>query len=638
MPTKRSKRNPVLTPNKDIAWESEAVFNGSPAEKDGKIYLLYRAVSLPHYHAIAGTRLAVSDIGIAESHDGEIFHERKKFIFPEHSWERFGCEDPRVTKFEGRYYVFYTAMSSYPFGPDGIKVGLAISDDLKTIAKKSLVTPFNAKAMVMFPERINGKIWAILSVNTDKPPAHICTVNFENEHELLSEDYWNKWYKNLPEHILKIEHRPMDHIEVGAVPIKTEHGWLLFYSYIRNYFSGKPLFTVEAILLDLNDPTQIIAKTRKPVLVPEEYYEKYGEVPNVVFPSGALIKDDTIYLYYGASDTTCCLAHIPLTRFLKKMLVTDHHLFKFERSDENPILEPLKEHMWESKAIFNPAAIYLDGKVHILYRAMSDDNTSTIGYATSTDGIHIDYRHPLPIYTPRETFEHKLIPNGNSGCEDPRATVFGDRIYMLYTAYNGRIPPGVAFTSISVKDFLDKNWNWTKPVVISPDGMDDKDAGLFPEKINGKYVIIHRLNLDMDLSFHDDLDFTKGQKLEEHRWVRTRKGMWDSVKVGLSAPPIRIKEGWLVIYHGVSEDGIYRVGAILCDHNDPTKILNRTEEPIFEPETKYEKDGIVNNVVFPCSAVVIKDILYIYYGGADTVLGVATIPLEKIIKIYERES
>lgn len=632
---RRFEKNPILAPNKNQSWETEAVFNGCPVKKGKEIFLLYRAMSLPHYHTIAKTRLMVSDIGIAESKDGINFNNRKRFIIPEHEWERFGVEDPRVTKLDDKYYIFYTALSEYPLRAEGIKIGLAISEDLKTIEEKHLVTPFNAKAMALFPEKIDKKRWAVLTVHTDKPPAKICLASFEKESDLWSETYWQKWYKNFEKYSLPLQRRPEDHIEVGAPPIKTEYGWLIFYSYIRDYFSPKRLFGIEVVLLDLKNPFKIIARTNYPILVPEEYYERIGHVPNVIFPSGAMIKDDLIYLYYGATDTTCALAFVSLSDFLKKLLSQGGSSFKFLRAKENPIITLKKENNWEAKATYNPAAIYLQGRVHILYRAQSDDNTSTLGYATSVDGTHIDFRSPKPVYVPRESFEQKLTPGGNSGCEDPRLTKFGNTIYMLYTAFDGQHPPRVALTSILEKDFLGQKWNWAKPVLISPPDEDDKDACLFPEKISGKYAIIHRAGDDIDLSFHSDLHFDGNNWLEEYRWIAPRKGMWDSKKVGIAAPPIKTNEGWLVLYHGVSDDGVYRVGAVLTDVHDLTKIISRTDEPIFEPETEYEKIGQIPNVVFPCGTVVIGEKIFMYYGGADQVIGVATGEIEKLLKFCQ---
>ncbi|MFC1655388.1 hypothetical protein ACFL3C_00800 [Patescibacteria group bacterium] len=631
MLAERSESNPILKPDITHSWEAEAVFNGCPIKKDGKTYFVYRATSLPHFHKLANSLLKVSNIGIAESDDGVNFENRKCFISPEHSWEKFGCEDPRITKLGAKYFIFYTALSTYPFNAEGIKVGVAISKDLKTIEKKHLVTPFNAKGMALFPEKINGKIWSILTVNTDSPPSKICLASFNNEEEIWSKSYWDEWYENFENHSLPFVRSPQDLVEVGAPPIKTAKGWLIIYSYIKNYFSNNPLFGIEAVLLDLKDPLTIIGKTTEPFLTPEEYYEKIGIVPNIVFPTGALLEKNNINLYYGAADTTCCLAVINKKALLNKLLKKGIS-GKLIRSKNNPIIVPDETHPWESKATFNPAALCIDGKVHLIYRALSGDNTSALGYATSSDGYNIDYRSENPVFIPMEPFELKKSPGNNSGCEDPRLTLIGDTIYMLYTAFDGVNLPRVAFTSISVKNFIDQKWNWEKPVLITPPYLDDKDACLFPEKFNGKHIIIHRYGDDMDLAFPSDLNFDGKTWIEEYRWLSPRAGMWDSKKVGVSAPPIKTKKGWILFYHGVSDDSCYRLGAVLLDLKDPVKIIARSDDPILEPEMYYEKEGIVKNVVFPCGAVLKDDKIFVYYGGADKVTGVATIKLEKLLK------
>ena len=649
---KRSEENPILTPNRSNSWETEAVFNGCPIKKGDTTYLLYRALSLPHYHTLAQRELTVSDIGIAESNDGFHFSNRRRFIIPEHPWERFGCEDPRVTKIDDKYYIFYTALSAWPPRAEGIKVGLAISKDLETISEKHLITPFNAKAMALFPEKIDGKMWAVLSVNTDKPPAGIGLISFSEESDIWSESRWQEWYKNFSVEIesspkgkwhvlgkekysLPLRRAPHDHIEVGAPPIKTEYGWLLIYSHIRNYFSPNRLFTFEAVLLDLDNPLKIIGRTEAPLLIPEEYYERFGLIPNVIFPSGAILENDQINLYYGAADTTCCLVSINLPDLLEKILKKGKST-KLIRAKENPIITPIKDNIWESRATFNPGAVYLDDKVHIIYRAMSEDNTSVMGYAVSSDGVKIDYRAAEPVYVPREPFEQKLQPGGNSGCEDPRLTKIGDKIYMLYTAFDGINPPRVALTWINEADFLDEKWDWAKPILISPPDIDDKDACIFPEKFDGEYLILHRIGSDIDFAFSSDLGFTDNTWLEEHRWVIPRKGMWDSEKVGIAAPPIKTRDGWVLFYHGVSqEDRFYRVGALLLNLEEPTKIIARTDKPLFEPETQYEKAGQVPNVVFPCGAVLIEDKFFVYYGGGDSVVGVATVKADKLLEVLK---
>lgn len=636
MIVERSEHNPILAPNNDHSWEAEAVFNGCPVEKDGKTYLLYRALSLPHFHTLARARTRVSDIGIAESRDGIHFEGRRRFIVPEYPFEQFGCEDPRVTNMNGTYYIFYTAISRYPFSADGIKIGLAISNDLKTIEEKHLVTPFNAKAMALFPEKINGKFYAVLTVHTDRPPARICVAAFDRKEDMWSEKYWQRWYKNFEKHALPLQRKPADHIEVGAPPLKTKEGWLLLYSYIRNYFSGGGLFSVEAVLLDRHDPSKIIARTEYPIMTPEEYYERFGMVPNTLFPTGALLKDGFIHLYYGAADTTCCGARIELASLLGEMLEKDKRTITLARAKENPILLPDKTHAWEAKAVFNPAALYLDGNVHLLYRAMAEDNTSVFGYARSEDGIHIDERLPDPVYVPREPFEQKGEPGGNSGCEDPRLTKIGDTVYMCYTAFDGRTPPRVALTKISVGNFLKRAWEWDKPVLISPPDLDDKDALVFPKKVRGKYMIVHRIGEDIDFAFSDTLQFDGATWLEEYRWITRRKGWWDSKKVGAAAPPIQTNRGWIMLYHGVSDESVYRVGAVLLDLRNPTKVIGRTDHPIFEPETPYEKEGQVKNVVFPCGAALRGETLFVYYGGGDSVVGVASTPLRRLLNVLLR--
>ncbi len=112
-----------------------------------------------------------------------------------------------------------------------------------------------------------------------------------------------------------------------------------------------------------------------------------------------------------------------------------------------------------------------------------------------------------------------------------------------------------------------------------------------------------------------------------------RRGMWDSVKVGLSVPPIKTKKGWILIYHGVSERSRYRIGAALLDLKDPTKVLSRTTDALFEPREAYEIEGQVNYVVFPCGAIVRKDIIYMYYGGGDSVVDVASISVSKLLEV-----
>jgi len=635
---KRSHHNPILVPDKDHYWEAFATFNMSII-KAGKIfYGVYRAIS-------AADRLRTPDrlsiIGIGQSKDGTYFEKRAPFIKPEEEWEKYGCEDPRITYFEGQYYIFYTALSKYPFEASGIKVAVAISKDLKKIDGRHLVTPFNAKAMTLFPERINGKITVILTVNTDMPPAKIAIAQVDKIEELWNPKFWHSWYASLDKNIINLKRSPYDHIEIGAPPVKTKKGYLLLYSHIQNYFASPEnldrIFGIEAVVLDIDNPLKIIGRTRGPLLTPRESYELLGHVPNIVFPEGAILKKNTLFIYYGAADTTGAMAHVNLTDLLGSILPETAPKWHFKRYNGNPIITPDKKHPWEAKATFNPAALRIKNTTHLLYRTLSNDNTSYIGYASSKDGITIDERLPEPVYSPREDFELKKIAGGNSGCEDPRLTKIGETIYMCYTAFNGIGPWRVAITSITEKNFLQKNWKWEKPVLITPAGFEEKDTCIFPEKTKGQYFILHRVGEEICGDYFKSLDFKTETVKKCIRILGPRINSWDSSKVGITAPPIKTKSGWLLLYHGVSKShNTYRVGAVLLNINDPAIVLARSTEPIFEPEEPYEKIGLVNNVVFPCGMTLKDGLLYIYYGAADTVVGVATMKLDIVLKALTR--
>lgn len=630
---KRSKNNPILSPRPEHAWESFETFNCCPVKVGAVTHLLYRAQSVPQNLANGGS-FSMSTIGHAVSKKGHLFSERKPFIVPEQPYDRYGCEDPRVSKMNGKYFIFYTALGSFPFGPSGIKAAVAITRDFKKIEERHLVTPFNAKAMSLFPEKINGKITALLSVNTDLPPAKIAIAQFEKEADIWNADKWNVWYKNLDNNTLVIPRKDGEQVEVGAPPIKTKDGWLLVYSHIENYMSEHDkIFGIRAVLLDLKNPQKIIASTPFAIMIPEEPYEKEGVVKNITFPSGAMLEDGELYIYYGGADTVCAVAKVNYEHLLNSMEKVRAHDIVV-RSPLNPILKPNPKNEFEARAVFNPTALDLLGKVHILYRAMSMDNTSTVGYAASKDGLTIIEKLSSPIYVPREDFEiKKVLPSGNSGCEDARLTKIGNIIYMCYTAYNGIDVPAVAVSTISEKDFLTKNWNWSKPVIISPDHVDDKDACIFPEKVKGRYIVIHRINGVICADYVNSLDFTK-EKLDScTELLAARKGMWDSKKVGLAGTPLKTKAGYVMFYHGIGEDNFYRLGAVLLDKDDPMQVVSRTNSPILEPEMPYEMEGQVNKVVFPCGAVIRGNTVFIYYGGADSVTCVATMKLKDLLSM-----
>jgi predicted GH43/DUF377 family glycosyl hydrolase len=412
-------------------------------------------------------------------------------------------------------------------------------------------------------------------------------------------------------------------MEIGATPVLTEKGWLLIYSHIQKYYDEHSrIFGVEALLLDRDDPKKIIGRTEFPFLVPEESYERYGLVSNIVFPTSALIEGDRLQIFYGAADTVCATAQLSLSHLLSCMDASMRKEFVKRVSDE-PIMRPMPEHQWESTSVSNAAALDLDGSVHLVYRATDKDNNSTLGYARLDDAVTVAERIHKPVYGPRKEFEAH-------GTEDPRLTLIDDVVYLTYTAFDGTRARG-ALSWISKENFLAHEFEaWAEPFLLTPDNINDKDLCLLPEMVEGKPLIFHRLDPNVCaeyITLPPTEGITSGIQI-----MGPRPGMWDSEKVGAAGPPIRIDEGWLFIYHGVGPDHAYRLGAALLDAETASAVISRTSEAILSPELQWEKEGVVNNVIFSCGAVLRGDTLYIYYGGADTAIGVATIAKSTLIE------
>jgi predicted GH43/DUF377 family glycosyl hydrolase len=231
-----------------------------------------------------------------------------------------------------------------------------------------------------------------------------------------------------------------------------------------------------------------------------------------------------------------------------------------------------------------------------------------------------------------------LSGGGLGGAEDPRLTLINDTIYMLYvTLYSGL--PQLTITSIKKSDFLSRNWNWQEPKNISPPGVIVKSGVLFPEKIKNKYAIFYRIFPNIWIDYVDDLNFPGGKYLNGKPCIMVRKNSWDSRKIGAGAPPIKTKYGWLLIYYGVDEaDALkYKIGAMLLDLEDPCKVLTRPAEPILEPNEWYENRGHKPGIVYPCGAVVKDGKLLIYYGGADSVVGVAYADFNEFLEALKKE-
>jgi len=308
---------------------------------------------------------------------------------------------------------------------------------------------------------------------------------------------------------------------------------------------------------------------------------------------------------------------------------------KFERYKKNPIISP-SDNWWETEATFNAGAAVFGQKIILIYRAIGNDHISRFGYAETIDGFKIDKRLGEPIIEPLldEPFERL-------GIEDPRITKINNNYLIAYTissVYNAGHSP---FFSTKEKNPNDAPWRVRGAFIKTQDfehferigrilGDEDiKDIILLPEKINGGYALLDRIVPSITLSWSNRLDQTWGRR----RVVMTTRKGWEEERIGGSTVPIKTKKGWLIIYHGVDRKKVYRLGFAFLDLNDPTKVIYRHPDPILGPEEDYEKKGRVDNVVFSCGMVEKGGQYFLYYGGADKVLCLATIEKEKLLSV-----
>lgn len=328
------------------------------------------------------------------------------------------------------------------------------------------------------------------------------------------------------------------------------------------------------------------------------------------------------------------------------------------------LLEPT-EHKFENFGVFNPAAIEVDGKIHVFYRACSAGNFSTIGYARLQDYQRLAERKEVPFLIPHHEYE-------SQGMEDPRIVDIEGTYYLTYTAYDGGNALGALATSKDLKQFdkqgiitLQMSYKDFQQCVECIEGVSekylrfvklfferggseagqklliwDKDVMFFPKKIKGKLAFLHRIYPDIQVVYCNDI-----KELNDAFWrdylfnikahtVLESKMHFEASYLGGGCPPIETPEGWLLIYHGVEDTQqgyIYHAGAALLELEDPTKEIGRLPVPLFSPDQEWEQSGVVKNVVFPTGAVVQDGQLHIYYGAADEKIGVASMDLRELI-------
>lgn len=326
--------------------------------------------------------------------------------------------------------------------------------------------------------------------------------------------------------------------------------------------------------------------------------------------------------------------------------------YELKRQYCNPLFSPQDHNEWENEGTFNPAAIKdKDGTIHLFYRAIGSGGISQIGHAVSSDGITFKNRSSYPVYqapsnldiasNKSQTYDQIKYSSGGgwAGCEDPKTVIIDKRMYMTYVSFEGWHSIRIALTSISLDDLSKSQWNWQRPILISAPGQANKNWTLFPEKINGKFAILHSISPDILIEYVDDLSTLKLFPIssrpphDEHRNYFGRKDKWDSSVRGVGAPPIKTDYGWLVLYHSMDDQdpNKYKLGAMILDFNNPTKILYRAPNPILSPELHYENESKAG-VIYASGAVIHEKNLLVYYGGGDKYVCVAQTPFKEFIE------
>jgi predicted GH43/DUF377 family glycosyl hydrolase len=332
------------------------------------------------------------------------------------------------------------------------------------------------------------------------------------------------------------------------------------------------------------------------------------------------------------------------------------------RCPENPIVWPGKWD-WRMSNAYNPGALYENGRFYLYERTAGSlrPHHCYVGLLQSEDGVHFQHVSDKPVLSP------EMVGYPYGSVQDPRVVKIGDTYYMTFAFRRfawSIFPTGLGVPEASQSAFpgfdpaADKNQtrsgiavstdrgHWNFFGWATPDTMDDRDVILFPEKIGGRFALLRRPIgfVDTDtghveehpsirISYSEDLrDWTEPEVVIRPEFA------WEDNRIGGSAPPVRTKRGWLVLYHGVenvfppTKRVIYRLGAMMLDLNDPRQVIARAPNFIMEPEAYSEKFGLfIPNVIFPTGCVVKDDLLWIYYGCCDTAIGLATVPLEQLV-------
>jgi predicted GH43/DUF377 family glycosyl hydrolase len=298
----------------------------------------------------------------------------------------------------------------------------------------------------------------------------------------------------------------------------------------------------------------------------------------------------------------------------------------FSRYQGNPIITA-KDLPYPANTVFNPAATLFEGDTLLLLRVEDRRGHSHLTVARSKDGL-TNWRFDS---TPTFVADPDRYPEEIWGVEDPRITYMEEdnKWAIAYTAFSVGGPLVSLATTTDFRTF-------TRLGPVMPP--DDKDAALFPVRFRGRWGMLHRpvptmaaTGAHIWLSWSPDLRHWG----DHHILLRARRGSWwDANKIGLSPPPLRTSEGWLMMYHGVrttASGAIYRLGLALLDLDNPSRVIYRSDEWVFEPDTDYELFGDVDKVVFPCGWVEENGEVRIYYGAADSRIAVASANVAELL-------
>ena len=588
--------NPILSPQ-GTGFEAKATFNPAVILVDGTFYMFYRAEDWTG----EGKWNGQSTLGLARSKDGIKFWRRSEpVIVPSQSYEiPGGCEDPRIVKIDGTYYLTYTS-----YDGKTARLCLATSKDLINWKKHGPILPNWgwSKSGAIVPQKINGKYWMYFGdsniwVATSKDLIH---------------------WQAIKEPVMRPREGYFDEelVEPGPPPIITEDGILLICNgnipkaraielgrkenrgMIRQYGTGWALFS-------LDDPTKLTARCSTPFLTPTEDFEKMGQIGDVVFSEGLVNKYGRWYLYYGCADTYVGVA-----------IADETHLDKEFSNVLAPILTP-KGNGFESERVFNPTAFVENNKIYVIYRAESSNERSSLGLARSKDGKKFVRYGGNPIVVPS-------APYDKQGCEDPRIAKFGGTYYLTYCGNDGGKTPGNICLAASQDlihwkkhgEILQPKYEWEYSQI--------KAGVILPEKINGKYWMYYQgealpWHTKMGVACSEDLIHWK-QALDRPV-MEPRPGYFDSQGTEPGCV-VTVAQGILMIYNGWDETTLNKAGWALFSKEDPTKLIARCDSPVIFLPGRH---------VFATGLVRFQDDWFIYWGADDKWIDGATVDLSELL-------